>query len=69
MNKKHSFSDRLMYMHLLEDSYSINYVSTKYGIGRKLLTCLWHMYQQEGLDALQKKKNIRADGDLKRKIT
>jgi transposase-like protein len=68
MNKKHSFSDRLMYMHLLEDGYSINYVSTKYGIGSKLLACLWIQYQQNGLESLRKKKNIRANGDLKRLI-
>ncbi|SBV98891.1 hypothetical protein [uncultured Dysgonomonas sp.] len=68
MNKTHSFSDRLMYMHLLEDGYSINYVSTKYGIGFKLLTCLWIQYKQHGLEALRKKKNICASGELKRTI-
>jgi transposase-like protein len=55
-------------MHLLEDGYSINYVCTKYGISRKLLACLWIQYQQDGLEVLRKKKNIRASGELKRII-
>ena len=68
MRKKHTISDRLHYMHLLEDGYSLNYISTKYGIGRRLLNCLWIQYQHDGSEALRKKKNIRADGDLKRAI-
>lgn len=55
-------------MNLLEDGYSLNHISTKYGIGRRLLARLWHLYQQDGPDALRKKKNIRANGDLKRMI-
>ena len=55
-------------MHQLEDGYSINYVSTKYGIDFNLLSSLWIQYQQNGLEALRKKKNIRASGELKRTI-
>lgn len=55
-------------MHMLENGYSINYISNKHGISHKLLKCLWHLYQQNGSKALRKKKNIRADGALKRLI-
>lgn len=68
MGKKTTQEERLRYIHMLEEGYSINQISTKFGISRKLLTCLWHLYQQEGPGALAKKKNIRANGNLKRII-
>ncbi len=68
LRKKHNFNDLLKYMHLLEGGYSINSISTKYGINEKRLKRLWIQYQQEGKNALVRKTNIRADGALKEKI-
>ena len=64
--KKHGYAERLKYMHMLEDGYSIKYIGTHYGIDRKLLGVLWAKYQEEGPSGLVKKKNIKAN--LKFKI-
>jgi hypothetical protein len=60
-SKKHGYAERLKYMHMLEDGYSIKYISTHYGIDHKLLRVLWAKYQIEGSSGLVKKKNIKAD--------
>ncbi|MEE0973617.1 MAG: helix-turn-helix domain-containing protein, partial [Paludibacteraceae bacterium] len=53
---------------MLEDGYSIKYISTHYGIDHKLLRVLWARYQSEGPSGLIKKKNIKADYELKVKV-
>ena len=65
MRKRHTESDRLHYMKMLEEGYSIDYIHKHYGIDITLLQSLWIRYQQEGPLALMKKKNIKADGSLK----
>ena len=55
--KKHTYEDRLKYMKMLEEGYSINYIHSHYGINGSLLLCLWERYQSEGAAALVKKKN------------
>ena len=65
LRKKHDFNDLLKYMHLLEDDYSINFISCKYGINEKRLKRLWIQYQQKGKDALVRKTPIRTDGALR----
>ena len=57
MRKKHDYEERLKYMRMLEKGYSINQISTRYGINYKLLSCLWRKYKEEGPAALSKKKN------------
>ena len=59
--KKHGYAERLKYMHMLEDGYSIKYIGTHYGIDRRLLGVLWAKYQVEGPSGLVKKKNIQAN--------
>ena len=66
--KKHGYAERLKCMHMLEDGYSIKYISTHYGIDHKLLRVLWARYQSEGPSGLIKKKNIKADYELKVKV-
>ena len=66
--KKHGYAERLKYMHMLEDGYSIKYISTHYGIDHKLLHVLWARYQSEGPSGLLKKKNIKANHELKLKV-
>jgi transposase len=66
--KKHTYEDRLKYMSMLKDGYSIKFIGKKFGIDRKLLACLWHVYQKNGPDSLRRKKTIRTDGNFKQKL-
>ena len=66
--KKHGYAERLKYMHMLEEGYSINYINVHYGIDHHLLNCLWARYQSEGPSGLVKKKNIKADYEFKVKV-
>ena len=68
MRKKHIEEDRLRYMKMLEEGYSLSYIHKHYGIGITLLQSLWIKYQSNGPTVLIKKKNIKADGTLKEKI-
>ena len=68
MRKKHTEEDRLRYMKMLEEGYSLDYIHKHYGIGITLLQSLWIKYQSNGPLVLIKKKYIKADGTLKEKI-
>ncbi len=65
MRKKHSYSDRLKYMLMLEEGYSYNYIHTKFGITAELLKCLHHSFKQYGTSALFKKSNTKANAFIK----
>ena len=67
-NKKHTLSDRLKYMQMLEDGYSTNYIHNQFGIDHTMIDSLWLLYQKEGPLALRKKHNIRADGASREKV-
>ena len=54
---KHTYENRLKYMKMLGEGYSVNYIHDHYGINDTLLSCLWEKYQAEGASALVKKKN------------
>lgn len=66
--KKHAYADRLKYMHMLEDGYSINYIHCHYGISSSLLGQLWSLYKSGGPTGLVKKKNVRADYAFKVRV-
>ena len=68
MQKKHTYEDRLKYMKMLEGGYSINQISSQYGISHHLLNVLWLKYQKDGPSGLVKKKYIRSDGTYREKI-
>lgn len=55
-------------MHMLDDGYSFSYISTTFGINSNRLKVLRAKYLLEGVTALQRKKNIKADFALKKKI-
>ena len=57
MRKKHNYEDRLKYMKMLEEGYSVRYIHKHYGIDKTLLSCLWERYQAEGSSSLIKKSN------------
>lgn len=66
--KKHGYVECLKYIHMIQEGVSIHSIHVKYGINADRLHVLWHRYQSEGLSGLQKKKNIKADYALKKKI-
>ena len=66
--KKHSIEDRIKYIKMLEEGYSIDYICNHYGFDHHLLSILWMRYQKEGPLALMKKRNIRADGAFKEAV-
>ena len=66
--KKHGYAERLKYMHMLEDGYSIKYIHDHFGICHDLLAQLWMSYQSEGPSALIKKQYIKADYSLKLQV-
>ena len=65
---KHTSEDRLKYMEMLEDGYSINYIHDHYGIDDTLLSCLWEKYQIEGPSALVKKKSCHLTAEEKLEV-
>ena len=68
MRKKHDYGALLKYMRMLKDGYSIDCIHKQFGIGKERLQCLWLLYQEYGVSALCRKKNIRASGELKQQI-
>ena len=67
MRKKHSYEDRIMYMKMLEEGFSVNYIHDHFGISDGLLKSLWIRYQAEGLSALVRKKPLKVDGTFREK--
>ena len=65
--KRHTYADRLKYMHMIEDGHSIMSIKKKYGINRTLLSSLWSEYQKKGSVALEKKSNTNATVEIKLK--
>ena len=55
-------------MHMIEDGRSIKSISKDYGINHHRLHVLWNRYELEDRAGLLKKKNIKADYAIKRKI-
>ena len=66
--KKHGYAERLKYMHMLENGFSLNYIERHFGINKKLLGYLWARYQSEGASGLIKKKNVKADYAFKLQV-
>ena len=66
--KKHGYAERLKYMHMLENGFSVKYIETHFGINHKLLGYLWVRYKYEGPSALLKKRNVKADYAFKVKV-
>ena len=66
--KKHGYTDLLKYMRLLGEGWSVHSIQIKYGINHHQLHVLWERYQEYGTVGLLKRKNIKADYALKRKI-
>ena len=66
--KRHGYAERLKYMHMLENGFTINYIHCRFGINHDLLGQLWARYRAEGPSGLLKKQNTKADYALKYQI-
>ena len=66
--KKHGYAECLKYIHMIEKGRSISSICSEFGINDTRLRVLWDRYQSEGQSGLLKRKNIRADFTLKKKI-
>ena len=66
--KRHSLSDYLRYMHMIEDGYSFSFISVHHGIDAKQLKVLWHRYQESGIEGLKKRPNFQCTFELKKQI-
>ena len=66
--KKHSLSDYLRYMHMIEDGYSFGFICDHYGSSEKTLKVLWHRYQESGIEGLKKRPNFQSTFELKKQI-
>ena len=62
MRKRHTYEDRLKYMKMLEEGYSLRYIADHTGVCKHLLKELWIKYQQDGPTGLTKKSRVRTDG-------
>ena len=66
--KKHGYVECLKYIHMIKEGRSIHSIHVEYGINENRLHVLWNQYQLQGKAGLLKKKNIRADYSLKKKV-
>ena len=66
--KRHSLSDYLRYMHMIEDGYSFRFIRDHYGSDDALLKVLWHRYQEFGIEGLKKKRNFLSTFEIRKKI-
>ena len=66
--KKHGYTERLKYMHLLEKGRSVDSIHKEYGIDHVQLQVLWEKYKKFGPAGVKKSKNIKADFALKRSV-
>ena len=68
MRKKHTYEDRLKYMRLLEAGYSVEHITSHYGISHHLIDVLWKKYQTEGPSGLIKKQYAHTDGSFREMV-
>ena len=66
--KKHGYVECLKYIHMIKEGRSIHSIHVEYGINENRLHVLWNQYQLQGKAGLLKKKDIRADYSLKKKV-
>ena len=66
--KRHTLDDRIKYIKMIEDGYSVDYICNHSGFDHHMLSALWIKYQAEGPSALLKKKNVRASGAFREAV-
>ncbi len=65
---RHTVEDRLMFMKLIEEGYSIIHICRKYRICKDDLNVLWIKYQKEGIAGLEYKRNIHSTGTFREMV-
>ena len=65
---KNTYEDRLKYIKMIEQGYSIDYISKHHSISHKDLEVLWHRYQKDGPSGLVKKVRRLKDGKTREMI-
>lgn len=68
MSRIHLYEDRLKFMKMIEDGYSIYYIHLHHGIDQYLLGWLWLKYKKEGPSALVFKKRACVDAAFRVRI-
>ena len=53
---------------MLEEGYSINYISEKFGINFHRLSKLWELYKKHGATVLHRQANIRSNSEFRQTI-
>ena len=66
--RKHTLEDRIKYIKMLEEGYSVNYISTHFGISHHLLATVWAKHQKEGPLGIMKKRYARVNGTFREKV-
>ena len=68
MRKRHDYGALLKYIRMLEEGYTIAYISTHFGINHDRLKRLWLLYQEQGSAVLHRKSYTKTSGELKQQI-
>ena len=58
MHTKHGFNEKLRYIRMLEEGYTIDHIKKQFGINDTQLKVMWVKYQEEGLSALCPQKRV-----------
>ena len=53
MHTKHGMKEKLRYIQMLNDGYTVDYIHSKFGINHTQLEVMWIKYQTEGISALE----------------
>ena len=53
MHTKHGMKEKLMYVNMLKEGYTVDYIKKHFGINDTQLKVMWVKYQKEGLSALE----------------
>ena len=59
MHTKHGMKEKLMYVNMLKEGYTVDYIKKHFGINDTQLMVMWTKYQREGLSALEDRSTAK----------
>ena len=59
MHTKHGMKEKLMYVNMLKEGYTVDYIKKHFGINDTQLKVMWAKYQREGLSALEDRSTAK----------
>ena len=59
MHTKHGMKEKLMYVNMLKEGYTVDYIKKHFGINDTQLKVMWTKYQKEGLSALEDRSTAK----------